>query len=124
MEGTKDIEEQAEAVTALFEAHMGIRAATLDAAVKRAGRRLPRGVRAKAGVLTEALVLAQNPKLARRLDYSTTQAAYRDLVAYLETLDLAEEKRTRLLNLLAGIAFNLMVVAVLVLIWLRWRGLV
>lgn len=123
MNDTVTIHAQAEAIRSLFETHMGVRAKTLQAAVRRAGRRLPRGLRSKAAVLVEALEMSENPKLARRLDYSATKSAYRDLVAYLETLDLKEERRTQRLNLLAGIAFNLLILGVLVLLWLRWQGL-
>lgn len=124
MTDTADIDTQAETVRSLFEVHMGIRAKTLEGAVRRAGRQLPRGTRAKAQVLVEAQTLSENPKMARRLDSTQTSAAYRDLVAYLESLDLAEQRRTRALNLLAGIAFNLLIAGVLLLIWLRWQGLI
>lgn len=124
MDDTADIHTQAEAVRSLLETHMGVRSKTLEGAVRRAGRRLPRSLRNKAALLVEALVLSENPKMARRLDYTAIYSAYRDLVAYLETLDLAEEKRTRLVNLTAGIAFNLLIAGGLVLLWLRWRGLV
>lgn len=124
MNETKNIHVQAEAVRTLFETQMGVHAKTLAMAVRRAGRRLPRRARAKADVLIEALQQSENPKLARRLDYTKTHSAYRDLVAFLETLDLAEQKRTQRLNLLAGIAFNLLILGVLVLLWVRWQGLI
>ncbi|MEE4187488.1 MAG: hypothetical protein V2I76_03450 [Roseobacter sp.] len=124
MENASDIIQRTDRLRALFEKHMGVRAPTLERAVRRAGRRLPRALRQKAQTLVEAENLAVHPKLERRIDQTECETAYRALAAHLKTLDLAQERRTRLLNTLAAVAFNLLAFAILMLIVLRWQGLV
>jgi nitrate/nitrite-specific signal transduction histidine kinase len=119
-----EIMARSRAVRDLMEKHLGIRAKRLDLALRKAGRRLPKHVQAAAQQIVDAERMAEVPKLARRIDPATLAAAERDVAAYLKTIDHAEERKTRLLNRLAGVAFNLLLVTVLLLVFLRWRGLV
>ena len=117
-----DIADKSQQVAALMETHLGTRGAELASAVRKAGRRLPRAQRAQAQVLIEAQALPAHPKLMRRLDHAAVDAAYTGLVTYLEAIDLAEARKTRRLNLAAGLAFNLLLVLVAFLLFFWWRG--
>ncbi|MEM9578717.1 MAG: hypothetical protein AAF999_17105 [Pseudomonadota bacterium] len=119
-----DITEKTHRLTQLLEKHMGTRGKTFEAAVRRAGRRLPRGLRAKAQVLISAQHMAVHPKLMRRVDPEEVAAAYDALEAHLIQMDLTEQRKTRALNIAAGLALNLLLVGGVVLAVMRWRGLV
>ncbi len=60
----------------------------------------------------------------RRINRAETDAALTALADYLRTQDLAKEKMSRRLNTLAVIAFNLLVIVVLLIAVLRWRGFI
>lgn len=107
-----------------LEKHLGVKASNFRHAVKRAGRMLPRRLRKQAQMLIEAEDMASHPKLARRIDTSHVAAALRDMNAYLDAQNLAEKRKTRVLGIVAGLAFNLLIFGVLLLIVLRWRGLI
>lgn len=124
MDEQTSISTELEALRGLFEKHLGVRAPTLAKAVRRTGRRLPRGLRTQAGILVEAESYAAHPKLERRIDRGATDAALGALTAYLKTQDLSKERTTRRLNTLAVVVFNLLVIAVLFIVVLRWRGFV
>lgn len=115
------IKNQAEVLRALLEESYGMTAPTLESAVRRAGRRLPRTLRRKAAVVVEAEMLSGHPKLAPRVDGAAVQLAVRDITDHLKSYDLAEKRKTRLLNILAGVAFNILIVLVLFLCWLWWQ---
>jgi membrane-associated protease RseP (regulator of RpoE activity) len=118
-----DIASKAQALARLIEQRLGVRGRTLEKAVRRAGRLLPREVRAKAMKLVEAQQMAENPKLARLIDREALDTAYHQVAAYLEAKDPAEQRKTRLLNMLAGIVFNLLLVVALFVFVLWWRDL-
>ncbi len=124
MQTGTDIRAEFDDLRALFEKHLGVRAPTVKAAVRRAGRRLPRGMRAQAAVLVEAEALAAHPKLERRIDRARTAAAYATLRDYLRTQDLAKERATRRINTAVVVVFNLLVIAAGLIVVLRWRGFV
>ncbi|MFK7764297.1 MAG: hypothetical protein AB8B62_13630 [Roseobacter sp.] len=107
-----------------LEKHLGVKAASFSKAVRRAGRALPGRLRKQAHVLIKAEEMAAHPKLARRIDNGAVQTAFRDINLYLDAQDLSEQRKTRLLNLAAGIALNLLIVGALAVIVLRWRGVI
>lgn len=122
MVGFTDLDARLEQLLGLFETHLGVKAATLDKAVARAGRRLPKQLRRKAEVLIAAEANAGNPILMRQVNQAALETAYQDLQRHLQANDLKEQRRTRQLNMLAGIAFNLLLVLVAFLAWLWWQG--
>ena len=108
----------------LMEERLRVSGRDLPARLRRAGRMLPRAMRRRARALIEAQTMLRTPKLARRVDIAGRQADAERLAAYLKTLDPAEARKTALIRLAAAIAFNLLVVAGLVLAVLLWRGLI
>ena len=108
----------------LLETQMRIRGATLDAQIRRAGRLLPRKIRAEAAFLIQANQLVQNPKLARMINSDRAQSAHDAVAAYLRSIDPKDRLKGRLLNMLGMLAFNLLLVGGLVVAILVWRGIV
>ncbi len=109
-------------LSAALERHLGVKGRTLAQQVKRAGRRLPRRVRADARLLSEAEAVAGHPRLLRQLDQAQLDRALQDLTTHLAGIDRAEARRTRILSMLAGIAFNMILLFAAVVVLLRMRG--
>ena len=119
-----DIQSRTKRLVELMEKHLGTRGPTLERALRRAGRRLPRGLRDKGQLLVEAERMAEHPRLMQRVDAAAVDAAFRDLSDHLRTIDRAEARKTRTLNIAAALAFNLLLVVALLIAFLRWRGLI
>lgn len=96
----------------------------LTTALKTARRRLPRRIFQQGMLLANAAPLIDHPKLRLTLDEAALHKAARDVCAHLKTIDLADRRKGRVLDILGSMAFSLLVVIVLVLLVLRWRGLI
>jgi hypothetical protein len=116
----KDTDELAQ----MLRVKMGVRGRGFASAFGRAKRRLPRTVRAEGRVLAEGLAMAEHPKLRQTLDFPRLKRAGTELRTHLGGIDLVERRKGALLNLLGVIAFNLLVVVTLFIVWLVWRGYV
>ncbi len=92
--------------------------------VAKAGRLLPRRQRRNAARLIEARSFGGHPKLARQIDLRTLEGIYRDMRTFLEQTEPGELRWTRRINLAAAIAFNLLVVGILIVLALVWTGTV
>lgn len=115
---------QVEEIRTLLEERLKVRGRSLDRQVNKAGRLLPRRVRGQARYIAQAATLAQNPKLLRMIDWPRTEAAHAEVVAWLRTIDPSERRWTRIINMAALIAFNLLLIAGLLVGFLWWRGIV
>lgn len=118
----RDMEQKTSALQHLLEERLGVRGRDLPQALRRAGRRLPRHIRRKAGVVQRSAHLAGHPKVARQISRDEVTRAYAQVTAHLRGIDPAERRKTRLLRLAAAIAFNLIVVSVGFIAYLWWRG--
>ena len=118
------IEQMVGEVRASLDAKLRVRGRSLDAQIRKAGRLLPRAVKRDAIYLAQAQPLMANPKLARMVDLGKATQAHRNVLAFLEGVDLAGQRRTALLNLVASIAFALLVTGILLLFVLVQRGFV
>ena len=101
-----------------------VRGRSLAVQVRKAGRRLPRAVRRDAVYLVQTVGLADNPKLARMIDMTRAQAAHRNILQFLQTVDVAAERRGIALQIIASIALAILVTGILLLIVLVQRGFV
>lgn len=124
MKDDLDIFRKAEDLRVLMAKHLGVKAKTFERACKSAGRRIPRHLRKPAARLAEAVQMAQNPKLQRYMDAQALNTDYRALNDWLVEKDYAEERKTRRLNTMALIAFQMLLIAVVLIAFLRWRGLI
>lgn len=102
---------------------LGVRAASLDRAMKRAGRRLPREAHRAAGVLVTAKSHASHPRLSRMIDPHSVEHAVSSLNAHLDKIDPKERRKDAILSMLGAQALNLLGVVALVIGLLLWRGL-
>ena len=103
---------------------LGVGRGSLQRVKGRAGRWLPRWLRRDADYLIEAEALAKHPKLRHMVDPARAAKAEKRLLAHLATRDPAKERTDRLLGQLAAFAFNMLLLAALVIAVLWWRGLI
>jgi hypothetical protein len=101
-----------------------VRGRSLAVQVRKAGRRLPRAVRRDAVYLVQTVGLADNPKLARMIDMARAQAAHRNILQFLQTVDVAAERRGIALQIIASIALAILATGILLLIVLVQREFV
>lgn len=115
------VQQMADRVAALLAERLRVKGDTLDAKLERAGRRLPRRVRGAGLALAQAAVMIRNPKLVSQVDDETVAVAYDICVRYLTGLNPAARRWAMLIDVVARIAFGLLVVSVLLLVVLLWR---
>ncbi|MGB4829550.1 MAG: hypothetical protein WBP18_20145 [Paracoccaceae bacterium] len=118
------ITQMADRVSALIEERLGVRGRGLEDKIRKAGRRLPKRVREAASYLAEAGQMAQNPKLLVRVDEGDVAAAYDVCLKHLGGVNRGARRKGVFLGIAASMAFSLLVVAVLVIGFLYWRGFI
>lgn len=101
--------------------HMGVKGRDFGDALNRAGHRLPRKIRTQAREIVDAQQQMHHPKLRARLDGVRLQGAFQMVQSHLKSQDLADRRSGKLLSMLGGIAFNLLLVAAGFMVWLWWR---
>lgn len=117
------IQQMADRIAALLEERLRLRGPDLAARLKRAGRTLPRPVRAAGQRLAEAAAMAQNPKLLLQLDEARIAADYDLCLRHLTQMNLWERRKGVVLGLALSTIMILLVVGGLVAGVLYWRGL-
>lgn len=118
------VQQMADRVSALLGEKLRVRGDTLDARLRKAGRRLPRRVRQAGAVLVQATQMVRNPKLMHLVDDAVVAAAYDTCLRHLNTVNPNKARMDLLVGIAAHIAFSLLVVAILVIVTLYWRGLI
>lgn len=121
---SKDLARKTAHLNALLEQKLGLRKGPLGRRADRAGRRLPGWVRRNLHQIDEARRMADNPRLARMVDAGALERAYASAVEHLKTIDPKERRKDRWLGMASSMAFNLLLLAVLVLALLRWQGMI
>ncbi|MCE0505129.1 hypothetical protein LR948_07180 [Roseivivax sp. GX 12232] len=106
----------------LLEAKFGASRGPLRRRIAAPGRLLPGKVRRDLDQVERAWSLAGHPKLGRQIDLPQTLAAGARAEDWLKTVDVRDRRIGRLLGLLGGLAFNLILLFALVLAVLLWRG--
>lgn len=118
------LDKQVADVRKLIEARLGLTGADLADQLRRAGRMLPKPMRADGAILVEAHRNLTHPHLSRQVDQDAAQAAAGRLIAHLKTVDPSQRRRTKILGTLSVIGFNLIVLFVILVVVLVWRGFV
>lgn len=108
----------------LTDRQFGVQATDLATAMRKIGRRLPKSAHRNAAILIEAQTQMQNPKIAVQLDEKSLQAPYRGLLRAIEAYDRKDARKGAILDVLGGLAFNLIALFVILVIVLKWRGFV
>lgn len=101
-----------------------VRGRTLADVVRRAGRALPKRLQHDADALVQAEFLALHPKLRHLADSARSDAAEERLRRHARLLDPDKARNDRRLGWLAGLAFNLLALAGLIVAVLYWRGFI
>lgn len=94
----------------------------LGDALAKARRLLPRRVYKQGMRLAQAVPLLEHPKLRLTLDEAALKGAAREVKMHLQAIDAADRRKGRILDVLGSMAFSLLVVFILLLVVLRWRG--
>lgn len=118
------VQDMATEVADLMKANLRIRGKDLTAKLRHTGRLLPKRIKREATYLAETVALAENPKLQRMIDYDKANSAHKTCIEFLNSVDLADRRKGALLGILSSFAMAFIVVAVLVISVLVWRGFI
>jgi hypothetical protein len=121
---SKELARKSAHLNALLEQKLGLRKGALARRADRAGRRLPAWVRRNLHQIDQAQRMADHPRLARMLDTAALNKAYLAAVEHLNSIDPKERRKDRLLSMASSLAFNLLLLAALLLAVLRWQGMI
>lgn len=117
-----DIAERAGRMTAGLAKAYGIRSETLEAAVEKAGRRLPPRVRQRLGPLMSAERMGGNPRLLRTVDVRQLRAGEKALIKHLKTVDRAAARRAAVTDWALRMGVSIFFVLGAVFLWLIIAG--
>lgn len=124
MDRDHTIDAQIDGLKDLLASRLGLKRGTLARRVARAGRRLPAGIRNDIAAVAEAENMVHHPRLARRIDPKMTHGAYERAATFLRAIDVKDRRKGVILSILGSIAFNILAVFTLLIVVLRWRGLI
>ncbi|MCR9109902.1 hypothetical protein [Marivita sp. XM-24bin2] len=124
MEHAETIKSNANTLRALMAKRLGLKRGSLTRRVSKAGRRLPSGVLRDISIVAEAEKMARNPRLAKRLDANATKSAFDRASTHLKAIDVADRRKGLALTVMGSMAFNLLAAVTLLIVVLRWRGLI
>ena len=120
METEATIKERSKRVKSALDGAFGVRAKTLDKALRKTGRRMPKRLHAQARLIVDAQGLGGNPKLMRRIDGAAIARAEEDVVNWLDTVDRADRRRGFWIWAGSMVGFNLLIVVAGVVTWMWW----
>lgn len=107
----------------LMRDRLGIRGPeTLAAKMRRGGRLLPRALRNEGQWLAEMEALWPHPKLRRQIDAARVTHAQAALRSHLLAIDPRDRLVGSIIGILAPLAFNLLLLGALVILWMIWTG--
>ena len=96
----------------------------LEVMIRRRGGALPRNLLKKAEILQEAELVTNAPKIARQTDFRAAAQAHADLVAYLKPFGRLSRVQQRATNFAASVVFGLLILGVVIIWLLVWRGFI
>jgi len=117
------LQNQVDEIRELFASKLHARGRSFQAQVRKAGRQLPRRQRQNAKIISDAVDIAENPKLARMLDEHETSKALNSLTEYLKSIDPKDRLKGRILSVLGSISAALIVTFIVVVYVLVKRDL-
>lgn len=118
------LQNQVDEMRSLLASQLRARGATLEAQVRKAGRRLPRRIRQDAQAVTSAISLADNPKLSLMVDQNTATKSAKNVIAHLKTIDRSDQIKGRVLGFLGSVSAVLILTFIVVVYVLVKRGLI
>ncbi|CAD0185012.1 hypothetical protein RUESEDTHA_01897 [Ruegeria sp. THAF57] len=124
MQKTVDIQTQIAQTVQLLRDKLGVHGKTLTESVKKAKRQLPRRIYKQAMLLAQSEQMAAHPKLRLVLDTPKLARASEEVQKHLGGINLADRRMGWFLGMLSSLAFNLLVLSALLLVFLRWQGFI
>ncbi|GAA6206932.1 hypothetical protein NBRC116601_02250 [Cognatishimia sp. WU-CL00825] len=106
----------------LIHRKFGIDSDDLPKAMRKIGRRLPKSAHKNAKILHTSLQKTAHPKLIMQVNQVETLTAVEALLTTLQAYDPKERRWGLILNTLASMAFNLLLVFGIFVVVLVWRG--
>ncbi len=119
-----DLQARLDGLAALAKTRLGVSGNETSSVLQLAGGDLPRRERLAARRLAEQAALAENPKLARRLDIEVIETDIKRVERHLRRIDPREAAANRWAGVLGSIAFRLLVVLILLGVVLVWQDLI
>lgn len=116
------IQQMADRVGQLMEERLSVRGRDLPTKLRKSGRLMPRKVRDAAASLGDAARKAQNPKLLGQIDLGQLTEAYDLCVRHLGAINVASRRRQVIGSVLSSIGFGVLMLGLLVIGVLVWRG--
>ncbi len=123
MPGDK-ITDYAEEISNLLTERLRIKGRSLEQKIYRSGRQMPARIKRDAQSVAQAMVLCQNPKLARMVDQAAIGRAAENVISHLTSIDRAEVMKTRILLATAKVAAFAIVVFVVLVTMAYKRGMI
>lgn len=118
------VNQYADEVRSLIEERLRIKARTLEKALSKSGRLLPKWAQREGRYLVHAQQFMGHPKLHLMIDEAKVDKAHKALIDHLKTIDPSERRKTKVLSILGSVSFNLIVIAGALVGFLVWRGYV
>ena len=109
-------------VFALLESKLDARGATLQKRLAYVRRKLPGRIRRAGEVLVDAQGMAENPRLAMRLEPETLTRATTQMERFLNEIDAPAERSRRRYNKMATVAGQVLLAVGALIGLLVWRG--
>ena len=97
---------------------------TLEKALSRAARLLPKWAHREGTYLVHAQQFTGHPKLRLMIDDAKVTKAHAILIEHLKTIDPSERRKTKVLGVSGSISFNVLLVVGAFVASLVWRGYV
>lgn len=121
---TQDFSSDYAMLSKLLRERLGLSGRSVAVQLAKGRRALPRALRSHADQISAAEPLLAHPHLARSVDHAALSEAVSAMQGYLKGCSAADRQIGVILHRLGVIAFNLLAIGLLLLIILRWRGLV
>lgn len=119
-----DLNRKATRLRHLARTKFGVGGDTLEVAMRRVGRRVPKRIQSQAKIVIKAQKALGHPKLWMQVDAGRVEQAFRIVEAHLQSVDPDDRRKGFLLSMLGSLVFNLMLLAALLVLLLIWRGFV
>ncbi|SFA49788.1 hypothetical protein SAMN04487972_1078 [Paracoccus halophilus] len=98
--------------------------ADLDSMMRRRGGALPRRLRREARIMVQADRMADQPRLARQVDFARFERAHKALTGYLRPLGQGMRLQGSAINIVASVLFGLLVIGAAAVWIMLQRGLI
>lgn len=116
------IQQMAERVADMMEERFGVRNKDLSTKLRKGKRYLPRKVAAAAEELAGFAEKSKNPKLLVQIDQARVAAVYDICVRHLSGVKAGGRLKAILINVVATVAFGLLIMGVAVIVLQRIQG--